>query len=214
MLDETGRRGTDPLKSLSKKLVDEFSAKSLPSLAVLNFTYSRGRLSTGSYLISERLVTYLFREGASLVERRLIPQIMEERRLWDLGIIDPDSLKTKGEIQGVDAVVLGTLRDISDSETDVMVRVIQVDTGKILAASGATIPRVWSDFPKLPRIAQARAAVPGFNPETAMPEEKMPHRLSEIDSSKKRPEYYPAPVPFFMTPISKSSDGGYFNGKQ
>jgi len=211
--DGTERRGSDPLKALSKELVDEISAKSLPSLAVLNFTYSRGRMSSGSYLVSERLVTYLFREGASLIERRLIPQIMEERKLWELGIVDSDSLKTTGQLEGVDAVVLGTLKDVSDTETEVMARVIETETGKILAASAVNVPRVWSDFPKVPRLAQARVAVPGFNPGIGMSEERMSHRLSETDSSKKRPEYYPAPVPFFMTPISKNSDGGFFNGK-
>ena len=101
--------GADPIKSLSQKLKRDIKAKECPLLAILNFPYSLGRISTGSTLVSERLLTYLAQENAPLVERRLIQSILEERKMWDTGVIDPGSIKSMGRLLGVDAVVIGTL---------------------------------------------------------------------------------------------------------
>ena len=154
--------GADPIKSLSQKLKRDIKAKECPLLAILNFPYSLGRISTGSTLVSERLLTYLAQENAPLVERRLIQSILEERKMWDTGVIDPGSIKSMGRLLGVDAVVIGTLADSPDKDTtEVTARIVRVDTGEILSAGTIMTGREWLDVPKPPKDAQGRSPVPG-----------------------------------------------------
>src|SRR5205823_6400952 len=120
-----------PIRLLSRKL----KPQSPLLVAVLNFTYSRGRMSTGSYLVSERLVTYLVQNGVTVVERRLLQKLLEERKFCETGAVDPGSLRQVGQVLGADAVVAGTLTDLTDDTTEIMARLIRVDTAKILAAS-------------------------------------------------------------------------------
>jgi hypothetical protein len=151
---------SDPLKALSKKLKSDLKDKSV-SLGVLNFTYDRGRLSTGSHLVSERLLTYLVQEGATVIEKRLLNAVVGQQRFSQIGITNIDSLKKMGKILGVDAVVVGTLSDRPDnSSTDIAARVIRVETAEVLAAGSAKTPIVWPDLPKSPAVPQSFSPVP------------------------------------------------------
>lgn len=151
----------DPLRNLSQKLKRDLKAKPAPLLAVLDFPYSLGRQSTGSYLISERLVTYLVQDGAPVVERHLMERLLAERKMCETGLVDPSTIKTMSKILGVDAVVVGTLADAPDeNSTEIMARIVRVETGEILSAASAVVERLWRDAPRLPRIAQARVPVP------------------------------------------------------
>jgi hypothetical protein len=194
----------DPLKSLSKKLADDMKINPPQSLAVLNFTYARGRMSTGSHLVSERLVTYLAQEGMPLIERRLIQSLLAERRLCETGLVDPGTLKKMETLLGVDAVVIGTLNDASDTMTEVLARVIRVDTARILASAGTTIPRLWMDLPRLPRLAQARAPVPFMPPQFSMTTDdaKGRHRLADFEPRTRPLRYRPAPMPLYTPAMS------------
>ncbi len=80
----------DPLRMISKKITKDLKAASSPPLVVLPFPYSRERLSTGSHLVSERLITYLVQDGATVMERRLLDKILEEQKLWQTGLMGPE----------------------------------------------------------------------------------------------------------------------------
>jgi hypothetical protein len=151
----------DPLRTLSQKLKRELKAKPCPLLAVIDFPYSLGRMSTGSYLITERLVTYLVQDGAPVVERHLMESLLAEKKMSETGIVDPNTIKSMSRVLGVDAVVVGTLADSPDEDTtEVMARIVKVETGEILSAATIITERLWRDAPRLPRIAQARVPVP------------------------------------------------------
>lgn len=209
-----------PLKSLSKKLRKGLKAEKDFQCAVLNFTYPRGRMSTGSVLISERIITYLVRGGSTVIERRLLEKLMEEQHLGQTGIINPKTVPSMGKVLGVDAVVLGTLTDLSDSVTEVQARAINVATGEILASATTVIGRLWRDRPRMPRLAHMRAPVPMAAPGLRVtPDQRRPSRKDfsgqtsiingRVRSAKgsgqrkparkggkwQSPRYRPAPVP-------------------
>jgi len=171
-------RAADPLESVAKKLSAGIKAKKSPLVAVLNFTYPRGRMSTGSFLVSERLVTYLVQDGVPVVERRLISSLLEEKKLRESGVIDPKAMKEIGQVLGVDNIVVGALTDISEESTEVVARAIRIETGEILAAGKAVTERLWSDFPRLPAGAQGKTPLPapyftmGFSQTGASPDAK------------------------------------------
>lgn len=188
----------DALKTISRKLADASKKQPKLSMAVMDFPYSRNRFSTGSQLVSERLVTYLVQDGAIVVERRLLEKIFEERRLWETGLTNPAIVKNVGNILGVDAIVTGLLSDVTESTTEVLARLIKVDTGEILAAATVVMRRLWADLPRLPRAAQPRSAVPM----TSLPLDPSEQSISSVEKKDPlehtpgtRRRYFPAPVP-------------------
>lgn len=195
---------SDGLRSLSHELSRDLNKKHL-ALGVLNFPYSRGRTSTGSHLVSERLVTYLVQEGQTVIERRFIETMLSEKMLWESGLTDPQSMRRMATILGVDAIVAGTLDDVSDNTTQVMARIIKLDSAEILAAGKITIPRLWSDLPHIPRIAQLSVPVPMSIPQMGA----ITQRIKVAPAVKSGPQHYqPSPVPVFSIPRSHKIMGG------
>lgn len=207
---------SDPLRSLSKRLKDMLNIKVLPSVAVLNFTYAKGRMSTGSHLVSERLSTYLVKDGFTVIERRLLHKILEEQRMWETGLVDAASLKKRGAFLDTETVVAGTLDDVTETATHVIARLIRLDTNAILASASAVIPRLWEDLPRRPRPNQAQIPVPGVNISSLFTEKKStakkaPSRysLSTLDVSKNAKRYRPAVVPIYRALTQQEFHGGF-----
>ena len=201
----------DALKAMSKKLIaglpqQATSKKSAATLAVLNFPYAQNRSSTGSHFVSERLVTYLVQNGAVVVERRLLEKILEERRLWDTGLMPADMAQKIGNIVGADAVVTGFLSDTSETSTEVFARIVKIDSGEILSAAQTIIERLWRDLPRLPRPFQPRSAMPGVViPLSASETPASPEARPRTGS---RQRYYPSAVPYLPPSHSHAQTGG------
>ncbi|MCB4757684.1 MAG: hypothetical protein LHV69_11760, partial [Elusimicrobia bacterium] len=215
----TEPRAPDNLRRLARKLKNGIKGKTCPLLAVLNFPYSFGKESTGSCLVSERLTTHLVREGAPLIERRLIQSLLEEKRIWETGITDPGSFNSMGHIMGVEAIVVGSLADSPDQvSTEVRARVVRVDTGEVLSAGTELTERLWWDRPKLPRVAQGRAPVPvsileGLSATVTSPEESPRQDFTAIEHSPPifadfpRNKSFPVPGPKTMSKTEMAIDG-------
>jgi len=206
--------GSDGLKSLADKLKERIKDQGDITLAVLNFPYARGSLSTGSFLVSERLVTYLVQQGAAVIERRLLEKLLEEQAFWETGAVDSRSVKKIGELSGVNAVVVGSLEDLPNDLTRVAARMIRVDTGQILGAATVTIPRVWLDEPRLPGLANLRTPVPFSSTGMGLSSlEKNPNVSPGKKQSDRSPasqtRYHSAPVPFSL-PSVHNLEGGSF----
>ncbi|MCG3205068.1 MAG: hypothetical protein KCHDKBKB_01785 [Elusimicrobia bacterium] len=205
-------QAADDLRPLSKKLISGVKNKTKPTLAVLNFPYAKNKMSTGSHLVSERMVTYLVQGGATVVERRLLEKILEERKLWDTGVAHSDLAKTVGKLVGADAVVTGLLSDLSETQTEVFARIVKIDSGEIMSAAASFIDRIWRDPPRLPRAAQPRSAVPGAMPylPTSL-ESPLDQNVSEPlteTSRKNRRSYYSVPIPVSLISNYPASRGG------
>jgi hypothetical protein len=141
--------GSDALQGVAKRLakgVDQLKPK---RIAVLTFPYHNGDVSSGSSIVSERLTTLMVeRGGVEVVERTLLEKTMGEIRLGLTGMLDPATTQKLGKVLGVKAVVTGTLIDLEDKQTEVNARIIETETGEILAAATAKIQRSWDDLPR------------------------------------------------------------------
>lgn len=136
------------LKSIARKMSKEIEGIANKKIAVLDFTYHKGYKSSGSSIVQERLTTYFTETGkVEVVERNLLDKVVEEMRLGITGILDETTTKEIGKILGVGGVVTGTLHDISAEKTEVNARIIDTQTGKILAAARVKIKRTWTDDP-------------------------------------------------------------------
>ena len=108
-------------------------------IAVLDFYNTTGQ-STYDYLgrtISEAVATNLGKlKGVELVERGLLMKVMEEMKFSLTGLVDPRTAVRVGRAVGATAVVLGSFTVI-DRDLRINARVVEVETGRILAAESA-----------------------------------------------------------------------------
>ncbi len=142
------------LSALSEKLSKGVKDRPGIKLAVLEFPYAGGAASDGPVVVQERLTTALAQNRKiTLVERALLKKVMEELELQASGAIDDETVKKLGRQLGADAVVTGTLNDLKDENTEVNARVVETETGKILAAASAVVEKTWRDGPVTPPTA-------------------------------------------------------------
>ncbi|HAH31081.1 MAG TPA: hypothetical protein DCL44_02070 [Elusimicrobia bacterium] len=132
---------------LSDKLQDGLKDRLNIKLAVLEFQYTDGKASQGPVIIQERLTTALVQnKKITLIERNLLKKVLGELKLEASGAVSEESVKKIGQLLGADAVVTGTLNDLSEGETEINARVVETETGKILSASVTVVKKTWKDL--------------------------------------------------------------------
>lgn len=138
----------EPLETIAKRLSKPLKPLKITRIAVLTFPFTNGYISSGSSIIAERLTTLMVeRGGAEVVERTLLDKAMSEIRLGMSGALNPDSTQKLGKILGVTAIVTGTLNDLENQQTEINARLIDSETGAILAAASTRVNRTWEDIP-------------------------------------------------------------------
>lgn len=131
------------IKPLAEKLSQGID-KNL-KVAVIDFTYADLRKSEGPVVIRERLTTELAGRQFTLIERALIQKVFEELNLQNSAVIEPQKASELGKILGADVLIIGTLNDISNEETEINARAVESQTGKILKAASIRIHKTWKD---------------------------------------------------------------------
>ena len=129
------------VESLATQIADKAREAQKKKIAVLPFQEIQGRTTVlGSYL-AEDLGTRLFDLGSfEIVERAMLDRLLGEIKLGQSGVIDPETAKEVGKVAGVDAVVTGTLVELS-TQVAVNARLIDVETGRVLAAAQIKITK-------------------------------------------------------------------------
>lgn len=104
-------------------------------VAVLDFQQN-GKFETPDVgkMVAEWFTTALVETGRfDIIERRLLQQIVDEQKISVSGIIEPGSASRLGKVLGVKTVVTGTVQSF-DGRLEINARVINVETGSIIAA--------------------------------------------------------------------------------
>ena len=135
--------GAGGFRSMAKELSAAAKRAGRPRIAVLPFVPSDGSHAKDGWSVSEKLVTQLVRTGkVQAVERSLLEKLFEEHRLGRSGALDDSKLKSIGRMFAVDAVITGSFVTLGP-EVLINARLIDVETGLILAASERRAERDW-----------------------------------------------------------------------
>ena len=135
-----------PMDKLADKLADGLKDRPGVKLAVLEFPYTSAKASEGPVVVQERLLTALTeRKGITLIERGQLKKVLGELNLEASGAMDESAVKKVGQLLGADAVVTGTLNDVKENRTEINARVVETETGKILAGASAEVEKNWKD---------------------------------------------------------------------
>jgi TolB-like protein len=200
----------DPLQGIAKFIAKNVNGTDGKKVAVMTFYYPDGAVSSGSSIIPERLTTYLVNmKGMQVIERSLLHQVLEEVEFQQIGAFDKTTAKRLGKFLGVDALVVGSLSDQPDHKTEVNARLVDAETGAILAAKNAVITRTWLDRPQIPPPPEPPAKKPEppakpspepeENPAPALP---VPHLVISNPHPREpspSPEEQAAPSPTYIT---------------
>lgn len=108
-------------------------------IAVLDFTLQGKGFKTEDLgqIVAEWLITALVKEGRfDVIERRLLQKIIAEQQLSETGLLDQETTAQLGKVLGVKAIITGSVMRVLDI-TEINTRMIDVETGSILAAECA-----------------------------------------------------------------------------
>lgn len=123
------------------KIVEQISEQPLretrPRIAVIDFADTQNNVPAISHVISETLISELFKTGKYvIVERKLLTGVLEQQKLNMSGLVDEGTARKVGKLLGVDYIVTGTLINIGDA-LNVNARMISIESG-VIEATGAT----------------------------------------------------------------------------
>lgn len=132
-------------KSMAKELSRAAKNAGIERVAVLPFVPADGSSAKDGWNISEKLMTQVVRVGkVQAIERSLLRNLMEEHHLAQTGMINPAMLKKIGKLFSVEAIVTGSFVTIG-REAVVNARLINIETGVIIAATEREVDRDWFD---------------------------------------------------------------------
>lgn len=130
----------EQIDTLAVALGERISAEGKETVAVVDFVDVRGNTNElGRFLAEEVSVALLASpQGFQLVDRAHLNRIMEEAKLGESGIVDPDTAKELGRIAGVDALVTGTLTPLEGS-VRLTAKVLETETANVIAGERVSL---------------------------------------------------------------------------
>ena len=127
------------IEDLSRQIIGEMSGQQKSTLAVIEFSDLDGRTNTMGKLLSEELITNLYKtQKFQVIERNLLKKLLKEIKMDMSGMVDGSSAKELGKLAGADAICSGTITDLGET-IRVNARLISVETGNIFGAASTQI---------------------------------------------------------------------------
>ena len=144
------------LKKMASKFEDDIKDLNV-KIAVMDFSSSGAEKDRNSFVVRERLTTFLAQnKNVTLIERALLEKVLQEQKIQLSGAVSLDTAKKIGELTGADAIISGTISELLTDEIEINARVIRVGTGEILSAAQAIVNKDWKYFKPLGIIEDGR----------------------------------------------------------
>jgi TolB-like protein len=122
-------------KELATQIAQKAQAAKKRRVAVVPFRELVGAATSLGPFLAEELTTHLFDAGGlQIVERTLLDKVFNELKLDATGAIEPDTAKQVGRLLGADALVTGTITDLT-SVVAINCRLIDTQTGEVFSAA-------------------------------------------------------------------------------
>lgn len=111
------------------------------SIAVLPLTNSKGEYVASGVKTANKIIDYLTKHDVEVVERALLPKVLNETLIQQTGAFDAKTIQRVGELTGAFAVATGDIQK-QGTTWELSVRLIEVRTGKVLTSLTSTIKEV------------------------------------------------------------------------
>lgn len=129
------------LTALKEKLSKDLVRNGPKKVAALDFTDLQGRRNElGRFLAEQLTVELVGTEKISVVDRANLKSILEEIKLTEEGLVNPENAKKLGQFSGLDAILIGTL-SANQNDVVLLVKAVSTDTAEVVAAGKATFQK-------------------------------------------------------------------------
>lgn len=154
-----GKQISEKVDILGEKIASTMLVRAKKSVAVISFT---GSDFLGTYL-ADKLTNGLFKyqDKFTVVDRMHTKAAFSEMDLSSMKLIDSKSIKKLGKFLGADAIVTGSITDLGN-ELDITIRMIEVETMKVLAVASVFIGKDNSIIKMLggsPKVSGSRVTI-------------------------------------------------------
>lgn len=113
--------------------------KDITRIVVAVPTY-QGAITELGNEIQDKLINALLERGISVVERGRLEEILREQKMGYSGLVDLGSAKQVGKLLGADAIILGSIRDTSNSVATNL-RLVDLESGVALAGASTEVAK-------------------------------------------------------------------------
>ena len=132
--------------------------KNIARIVVVAPTY-QGAITELGNEIQDKLINTLVYQGIGVVERSRLEAVLREQKVGYSGLVDLSSAKKVGKLLGADAIILGSIRDASNSVA-VNLRLVDLESGIALAGASTELAKT----PDIARGLQQRQRGQGATP--------------------------------------------------
>ncbi|MEP7012410.1 MAG: FlgO family outer membrane protein [Acidobacteriota bacterium] len=131
----------DGIRDLSDQVTATVTKEKKQRLAIVPLRELSGQPTLLGAYLSEELTTSLVQAGSfQVVERSQLDRILAELKLDRSGLVDAESAKKVGKFLGADAILTGTITELS-TYVGVNCRIIDGLTGEVRGAAGVKIAK-------------------------------------------------------------------------
>jgi len=129
------------IDALSAVMAEKLSARGIKKVAVVDFTDLQGDVTEFGRFIAEEFSLSLVGAGKGLtvVDRTHLKAILKEKKLSKDGVINPDTARQLGKVDGVEALVTGTITPLNDS-VRLAIKILDTETAAVIDAKRGNIP--------------------------------------------------------------------------
>lgn len=142
-----GTGGLTAMKTLSDRIVQELTTDTTGESRNIAVTPFEGPEYVAP-LIQDEIISAFLRAripGLAIFERSGLNKVIAEANLALSGLVEEESAVTIGTLTGVDAVLIGTIQELSGSFI-VSARLVDTANGMIIAAGRGEVPAVSAHF--------------------------------------------------------------------
>jgi len=141
---------TGDCEETADAIVKASKANDINKISVLGFSGKGGVQKNETDYISETISAYLAgRKKPVLIERAMLERIQKETRLSPPGGGNGEKVKAPKDLFSVDGVVTGTVFAVG-KKLQVLTRLIEVKTGRVLLAAQSELEREWTPLVEIP----------------------------------------------------------------
>lgn len=136
------------VKKIAEKFTEKLKKKNQPIQHIMVTDFTDGKLAPTEFgrFLAEEFSFYLADlddQNFSILDRSRLEALLKEQGLIRDELIDPLSAVKLGKIKGMQFLLYGTIIEMSETYT-IYVKLIEVETQKIIAASRGNISKVPS----------------------------------------------------------------------
>ena len=136
----------DEYDTIAAELSDSAKELKSPKIALVPFSYSGTGVKDdgGGNVVSDRLTTKIVKlKKFQVIDRESLQKVLEEQKLQTSGVVDPETAKKIGKVLGVEAIITGSLTNMSGGMVEVNAKLIRTETAEIINVSSAKVEKDW-----------------------------------------------------------------------